>query len=88
MDVEQFRGLPDQENGPRRASILRHDAGSFFVPVSINNKSASYLFDTGAWVSVMTESEATRHGLQIRQGGGGHLGSLTERSEEPLRRCS
>lgn len=23
-DVEQFRGLPDQENGPRRASILRH----------------------------------------------------------------
>jgi predicted aspartyl protease len=70
MDVEQFRGLPDQENGPRRASILRHDAGSFFVPVSINNKSASYLFDTGAWVSVMTESEATRHGLQIRQGGG------------------
>ncbi|HEY3160440.1 MAG TPA: retropepsin-like aspartic protease [Vicinamibacterales bacterium] len=70
MDVEQFRGLPDQENGPRRTSILRHDADSLFVPVSINNRLASYFFDTGAWVSVMTESEATRHGLQIREGGG------------------
>lgn len=70
MDVEQFRGLPDQENGPRRASTLRHDADSLFVPVSINNRSASFFFDTGAWVSLMTESEATRHGLQIREGGG------------------
>jgi len=70
-DVEQFRGLPDQINGPRRGSTLPHDAGDdFSVPFLINGKSATYLLDTGAWVSVMTELEAARLGLAIRAGTG------------------
>lgn len=70
-DVEQFRGLPDQRNGEKRVSILAHDPGDdWSVPLSINGKSATYLLDTGAWLSAMTESEATRLGLEIRAGSG------------------
>jgi hypothetical protein len=69
-DVEQFRGLPDQRNGPLGVSTLSHDANDWFIPASINGLPATYLFDTGAWISVMTESEATRLGLEIRAGSG------------------
>ena len=70
-DLEQFRGLPDQINGPRRASTLPHGAGDdFSVPLSINGKPATYLLDTGAWISVMSEQEAVRFGLRIRAGSG------------------
>ena len=38
-DVEQFRGLPDQINGPRKASKLRHGpSNDFSAPVVINGK--------------------------------------------------
>jgi predicted aspartyl protease len=68
-DIEPFRGLPDQRNPPPRLSTLRHEAGNdWSVPLSINGKFASYLFDTGAWVSVMSEAEAIRLGLEIRPG--------------------
>ena len=69
-DLEQFRGLPDQRNDRRRVSTLRHAADDWAVPVSINGQPATYVFDSGAWLSVMTESEATRLGLEIRQGAG------------------
>jgi predicted aspartyl protease len=67
-DVERFRGLPNQVNGPRRRSTLSHDPGDISVPISINHKPAHYFFDTGAWVSAMTETEARRLGLRIRNG--------------------
>ena len=70
-DVEQFRGLPDQTNGLRRRSTLRHEPGNHFAaPVVINGRRATYLLDTGAWISVMTEAEAKRLGLTIREGTG------------------
>ena len=70
-DVEQLRGLPDQRNGPLRVSTLPHDAGDdWSVPVSINGKPASYLLDSGAWISTISESEAKRLGLEIRAGSG------------------
>jgi predicted aspartyl protease len=70
-DVEQFRGLPDQINGRRVRSTLRHGPGNdFAVPVLINGRRATYLLDTGAWMSVMTEAEAKRLGLTIREGTG------------------
>jgi predicted aspartyl protease len=70
-DVEQFRGLPDQINGPRRRSTMRHGPGNGFnVPVLINGRRATYLLDTGAWISVMTIAEAKRLGLTIREGTG------------------
>jgi hypothetical protein len=62
-DVEQFRGLPDQINGPRRFSTLPHGArNDFNVPVLINGHRAAYLLDTGAWMSVMTAAEANGSG--------------------------
>ena len=64
-DVEQFRGLPDQTNTMPRSVTLRHDSDLAF-PISINGKEATYLFDTGASVSVMGESEARRLGLKLR----------------------
>ena len=68
-DVEQFRGLPDQINGRRRRSGLRH-GNDFAAPILVNGKRATYLLDTGAWISVMTEAEAKRLGLTIREGTG------------------
>jgi predicted aspartyl protease len=38
--------------------------------VRINDTRADYLLDTGAWMSVMTEGEAKRTGLEIRASGG------------------
>jgi len=70
-DVEQFRGLPDQTNGRLRSSKLRHGPGNdFAVPVLINGRRATYLLDTGAWISIMTIAEAKRLGLTIREGTG------------------
>lgn len=70
-DVEQFRGLPDQINGPRKVSKLRHGAfNDFSAPVLIDGLSATYLLDTGAWLSVMTATEAKRLGMTIREGTG------------------
>lgn len=65
-DIEQFRGLPDQVNGSRRESALRHETGDFAVPITINGKGATYVLDTGAWISIITEAEAKRLGLAIR----------------------
>ena len=70
VDVEQFRGLPDQRNSSPRVSTLPHDADDWSVPTLINGKPATYLFDTGAWLSVMSEPEARRLGLEIRAGSG------------------
>jgi Aspartyl protease len=65
---EKFGGRPDQKNGPRRRAILRHEEEDFSIPVSVNGKSGEYLFDTGAWQSVVTEPEAKRLGLTLREG--------------------
>jgi predicted aspartyl protease len=70
-DLEQFRGLPNQIVVQKRHSILRHDeAGDFSIPLSVNGGEAVYLLDTGAWLSVMSESDAKRFGLRIREGSG------------------
>lgn len=65
-DVDQFRGLPDQTNEPPRPVQLHHE-GNLWFPVSVNGKPSTYLFDTGASVSVLAESEARRLGLTIRE---------------------
>jgi len=60
-----FRGLPDQVTGEMHPSTLPHEPGKIFIPVSVNRSSATYFFDTGAWVNCMSESEAKRLGLAI-----------------------
>jgi clan AA aspartic protease (TIGR02281 family) len=64
-DEKKLAGRPDQINGRPRQAVLRHDAGDLTIPVSVNGKSDDFLFDTGAWTSVMTERMAARMGLKI-----------------------
>jgi predicted aspartyl protease len=68
--IAGFRGLPDQTAGKPRPSTLHHEPGKIFIPISINKAPATYLFDTGAWVNCMSESEAKRLGLEIHDAGG------------------
>lgn len=67
-DLAQFRGLPDQKNGRRLPSVLKHE--DLWVPVSVNGKECMFLMDTGAWVSVITQQAAERLALEFRSGGG------------------
>jgi len=56
---------------------VRHEEKSIFIPVTINGRAASYFFDTGGWVSSLSESEAERLGLRFTEGTG-KIGSLTD----------
>src|SRR5215469_10368319 len=69
-EIAGFRGLPDQRIKSSRPSTLTHEPGGTFVRLSINGGSATYFFDTGAWVSCMSESEANRLHLTIRNTSG------------------
>jgi hypothetical protein len=68
--VAGFRGLPDQVTGKTGPAKLPHEPGEIFIPVSINGGSATFFFDTGAWVNCMSESEAKRLGLAIHDADG------------------
>jgi predicted aspartyl protease len=69
--MEQFRGLPDQITVARGLSNLSHGPDrDFAAPATINGKPVNYLLDTGAWLSVLTEAEAKRLGMVIREGAG------------------
>ena len=46
--------------------------GNLFMPVSINGKAATAIVDTGANFSVMSEGDARRLGLAIREAPGAH----------------
>ncbi len=65
-----LRGLPNQTVVQAAPSTLAHDRESIFIPLSIDGNSATYFFDTGAWVSCMSESEAKRLHLQIGNSSG------------------
>ena len=71
-----FADLPNQILKKSRPSTLAHEPESTFIPVSINGNAATYFFDTGAWVSCMSESEARRLGLSVKQTSG-TLGTAT-----------
>ena len=64
-DETKLAGRPDQVNGRPRRAVLRHDPGDFTIPVSVDGKVDDFVFDTGAWTSVMTERRAARLGLKI-----------------------
>lgn len=74
--MKGFRGLPNQTRESTRVANIPHSRGSIFIPFSINGQSATYFFDTGAWVSCMSESEAKRLHLTIRNNSG-TLGQAT-----------
>lgn len=70
--IALFQGLPDQSNSRRRVSVLKHD-GDLGIPVTINGKESTFLWDTGAGVSVISQQGAERLGLEF-QGSGGVIG--------------
>jgi predicted aspartyl protease len=47
----------------RKASKLDTEPGSTFLPLKLNGKDARFFFDTGAGISVLTESEVKELGL-------------------------
>ena len=53
---------PDQQLAGRHSTVQLEDGG---LPFSINGVHATYWFDTGAELSVLTESEAKRFGLRV-----------------------
>jgi predicted aspartyl protease len=66
-NFEKYRGRPNQVNGPRRHSVVRHDADGYLtLPISIDGKKDEFLFDTGAFQSTVTEGEARKLGMTIR----------------------
>jgi hypothetical protein len=82
---------PDQSVATRQRSTIRYrmKAGNLFVPVSIGGRAGSYIVDTGANFSLMSESEARRLGLAILEGGasvtditGGTMGARTTLVDE------
>jgi len=59
---------PDQSIGRRHSSrlSLHREGADLGVPVFINGTPATYTFDTGANLSLLSESEAKRLGLAVR----------------------
>lgn len=64
---------PDQQIVGRHTTVELQDGG---LPFSINGIQATYWFDTGAELSVLTESEAKRFGLRVRPTSG-RVGDVT-----------
>jgi hypothetical protein len=56
--------FPDQKTKLRKATLELQDGG---LPFSINGVKATYWFDTGAELSVMSESEAKRFALSVHK---------------------
>jgi hypothetical protein len=68
-DRATFEAFPkDQSTAQREFSRFAYTTvdGGVFIPVSINGKSGDFAMDTDADMSVLSESEATRLGLAVR----------------------
>jgi hypothetical protein len=65
-DRDKF-SRPDQINGARTAFVLKHSGDGYpKLPASINGIEDNFILDTGAWQSALTEKEAKKLGLTIR----------------------
>ena len=62
----------------------RNSLGSWNVPVEINGSKGDWIFDTGANLSTISESEAKRMGLTVRQSKAWVGGSTGERNKLQL----
>jgi hypothetical protein len=66
-NFEKYRGRPNQVSGPRRRSVVRHDADGYLtLPVSIDGRTDDFIFDTGAFQSAVTEREARKLGMTVQ----------------------
>jgi gag-polyprotein putative aspartyl protease len=63
--IEVLSRFPDQAvQGATKATVQMDDGK---LPLLINGKQASYFFDSGANLSVLTESEAVQFGMEIQE---------------------
>jgi hypothetical protein len=62
--LAELAQFPDQKIALRHSTVELKDGG---LPLSIRGVQATYWFDTGAELSVMSEAEAKRFGLSIRK---------------------
>jgi tetratricopeptide (TPR) repeat protein len=64
-----FSQYPEQSVTARQPSTVRYlvKGDNLFIPFSINGRAASYILDTGANFSALSESEAKRLGLTINE---------------------
>jgi Aspartyl protease len=71
-----FSQYPEQAVAERRFSELRYHMkdGNLFIPVEVNGKQGSYIIDTGANFSLISEAEAKRLGLTISEKSGARIG--------------
>jgi predicted aspartyl protease len=59
---------PDQVNDVPTRAVLEHPRGGFpTLPVSVNGIQDDFILDTGAWQSALTESEARKLGVVVRE---------------------
>jgi predicted aspartyl protease len=66
-NFEKYRGRPNQVNGPRRRSVVRHDVDGYLtLPISIDGRTDDFIFDTGAFQSAVTEREAIKLGMTVQ----------------------
>lgn len=65
-----------QSVAERRFSRIRYSmkGGNLLIPAEINGKSTNYIFDTGANFSLISEGEAKRLGLTVRESSGHKVG--------------
>lgn len=63
------QGVSKRRPGTVRCSL---DKGNLFVPVMVNRHAATYIVDTGANFSLISEGEARRLGLAIHEAPGSH----------------
>lgn len=65
-----LKGVPKQiirNSGDAMLPMKRNFLGLQTLPLTVNNKSEDFVFDTGAGFSTVTESFATRAGLRVLQ---------------------
>ena len=69
--LEALSSAPGQTMEQRRSTTvpLAIEDGNGVLPVTINGHDAHYIFDTGANISTISESEADRLGLETREVG-------------------
>lgn len=92
-DSENTRALDEalRDIGPQTIEIgedstiqaQRNGLGSWDVPLEVNRHQAKWIFDTGANLSTISESEAAKMGLAVRETGTYVRGST--RAKNPLR---
>ncbi len=83
---DSLRGVAPQtiEFGPDVPMDAQHNrVGSWDVPVEVNGQKGEGIFDTGANISTLSESEAARLGLAVRETRA-YVGGSTEK-KNPLR---